>query len=36
MGPHLEILQHRKEVKSRTLGAKRRYNSTVREQDFGF
>jgi len=33
MGRHLEIIQHRKEVKSRTLQARRSYNGTIRRRD---
>jgi transposase InsO family protein len=35
-GRHLEVLQRRKEVKNRTLQARRDYNSIVREQGSGF
>jgi len=31
-GRQLEILEHRKEVKRKTLDKRRRYNSTIREQ----
>ena len=34
-GKHLEIIQRRKEVKNRTLQARREYNRTVREQGNG-
>jgi hypothetical protein len=34
-GSHLEILQRRKEVKSRTLEVRRDYNRTAREQGHG-
>jgi transposase InsO family protein len=34
-GRHLEIIQKRKEAKSRTLLARKDYNRTVREQDNG-
>ncbi len=34
-GRHLEIIQGRKEVKSKTLEARRNYNRTIREQDSG-
>ncbi|MFQ5873595.1 MAG: transposase [Dehalococcoidia bacterium] len=34
-GRRLEVLQRRKEAKSRALEARRRYNSTVREWSFG-
>jgi putative transposase len=36
LGRHLEVLKRRKEVKSRTLQARKSYNATVREQGFGF
>ena len=32
-GKHLEIIQRRKEAKSRTLQARRDYNRATREQD---
>ena len=35
-GQSLEILQRRKEVKSRILEARKKYNSTVGEHGFGF
>jgi transposase InsO family protein len=35
MGRHLEILQRRKEVKSKTLATRRDYNRTAREQGHG-
>ena len=35
IGKHLEIIQRRKEAKSRTLTARRDYNKTVREQGNG-
>jgi transposase InsO family protein len=34
-GRHLEIIQRRKEVKDRTLEARRDYNRVVRKQDRG-
>lgn len=34
-GRHLEVIQRRKEVKSRTLEARRDYNRTAREQGRG-
>lgn len=34
-GRHLEIIQKRKEVKSRTLEARKDYNGTAREQGHG-
>ena len=34
-GRHLEVIQRRKEVKSRTLQARRDYNRAVREQASG-
>ncbi|MFC1901644.1 hypothetical protein ACFLX3_01765 [Chloroflexota bacterium] len=34
-GKHLEIIQRRKEVKSETLGARRDYNRTAREREYG-
>jgi len=35
IGRHLEVIQRRKEVKSRALRARRDYNRTIREQDRG-
>ncbi len=35
IGRHFEVQQRRKEVKNRTLQARREYNRTVREQDSG-
>ena len=34
-GRHLEVVQRRKEIKSKTLEARRNYNRTAREQGHG-
>ena len=34
-GRHLEVIQRRKEIKNRTLQARRKYNRTAREQGCG-